>query len=202
MLYHVQRDERCRPVSLNRKQITENLCRNVCQGYLSAVFEQLKGLEDVDALVLELACKEKIASGNDTSIADVVFESSQPLGISRVAFDESLEILNRNHFIKSLDGIGRKVGYFRIGEFYFDQFLHKHLNTYDDVVRQIGLAILNQELCGTQEIANSVGQPHVVVNHLLDEMGRRRLFKVHRTGKDRLVSQVSPELKRAVTKDL
>jgi hypothetical protein len=164
--------------------------------YARTVCDIVPGLNSIDSIVLDLACREKLESGHVQLIADRVFERANAVDIPRELFNESLDILKQEGRITGVSLTGRTIAFFRITEFAFDQFLRSKLDDYEAIVRSIGLAILNKCLRGSQEIADATGQPKVLINHLLSQMANQHLFRVYRSGMDIVVSHLSPMLKR------
>jgi hypothetical protein len=163
--------------------------------------DALPGLTAVDTAVLKAACARTIRKGGAHVQTDEVLETLESLSIGREQVMESLELLARRHYIdaKKFAGGQNEIPLFRVTVHGFEQYARQYVEGYDRIVRDVGLEIVNRGATNNRQIAPAIGQPEVLVNHVLEVLRGRGLFDLTAAAAGGLllyIRNVSPELKR------
>ena len=170
--------------------------------YASTVLDIIPNLTMIDSLVLKLACERAIRSEiGFVGDMDILFEDAKIFDIPEEEFYESLEILNARNYIeggKVFDPTNR-IHYFNITTFGLEQYARTYIDTYASLAGSVGLQILNFNQRSGLEIAESLNQPFLIIEHVLDLFEANQMICIVKTsGKKRDVHIVSieAELKR------
>jgi hypothetical protein len=172
--------------------------------YLQTIINTFPGLTKIDSIVLDRACEILLQKNNPMHllVSAEICESIKGDGVPADAFGESIEILDSRGFISGTKVIGGAIPFFTISRHTFDDYLKSRIKNFESLVRQIGLEITNSGLKKSEELAAKLGQPHIVVAHLIDSMESSGLIRSAKiAGGSRLITDVSAELKRRLYQD-
>lgn len=114
---------------------------------------------------------------------------------------DSLEILEEQGYIKIkrlMGGLPRGIGVIQPTLNGFMVFARANLTQIEEMIRKVGLAILNEELEAASSIAEATQVAPFIVDNLLDLFTSRDWVKVSNTLADKHVYSVSPSMKRAL----
>lgn len=167
--------------------------------YTQSTVNNIPGLSETDNLVLKLCCEE-IIQRNQTSLRfkpNEIYEAVEPLDIDEEGALESLQILDSRGYISASRTIGSTIYNFGVSNYGFDQYLQLIIDDYDLLVRSVGLQIVNFDQRTSKEIAESLEQPEVIVEHVLGIFHDRRFVHLVKANiSSAQILDVSPELKR------
>lgn len=167
--------------------------------YTHSIVNDIPGLSETDNLVLKLCCEELIQ--RDQSPLQFhpgeIYESVEPLGVDSDGAFESLQILDSRGYIRATRTISSAIYSFRVTDYGFDQYLQISVDDYDSSVRSVGLQIVNYDQRSSKDIAESLEQPEVIVEHVLGLFHDRQFIHWVKgnIGPSQILN-VSPELKR------
>lgn len=168
-------------------------------GYTNPSLSIVPGLEATDSQILKVCCNEMIQRNQSPLMfgPKEIFEAVEPLGISREAAQESIEVLDGRGYINASKGLGGAIHHISVKDFGFEEYLRSHLDDYDELEKAVGLQIVNHDSGSSEQIAEALGQPEVVVDHVLDRFHNRGFIHLVRTkiGPGQIL-RVSPELRR------
>lgn len=167
--------------------------------YTQSNANNIPELSDTDNLVLRLCCEE-IIQRNQTPLRfkpNEIYEAVEPLGVDKDGALESLQILDSRGHINASHTIGSTIYNFGVSNYGFDRYLQLNINDYDLLVRSVGLQIVNYDQRTSREIAESLEQPEVIVEHVLGLFHERQFIhsKKANIGPSQILN-ISPELKR------
>lgn len=166
--------------------------------YTDTILDVPYGLNKVDAVVLDLACQLGLEQNDLRIVTSVLRQKALAMGITDEDFRDALEMLDRHYFIKATHVIGGAIPHFRITPGGFDEFARR-VNGYETVMSRIYAEMLNYGVQNNRVLAEKLGTPCVLINHVLDISEDRGLIKQSKTiGGGRNVYYISPELKRLV----
>jgi hypothetical protein len=117
------------------------------------------------------------------------------------AFLDSLEILEEQGYIKIgrvLGGVPRGIGHVQPTLNGFMVFARSNLPNMEEYIKRVGLAILNENLTASSEIAAATEIAPFIVDMLLDLFVSRGWIEVSKTFSDAHVFRVSPSMRRAL----
>jgi TIR domain len=172
--------------------------------YATSSLDIITGLTRIDSLVLKLACERAISNAH-TFVGDMeaLYEIVKALDVPEEEFYESLEILHSRGYI-----LGRKVlnsqmrnriQNLTITLFGFEEYAKTYVENYGALVDSVALQIVNLGQRGSLEISESLGQPLMIVNHILDLLDANQMIRVLKTSGSKgnvYISDVTAELKR------
>lgn len=114
---------------------------------------------------------------------------------------DSLEILEEQGYIKIkrlMGGLPRGIGIIQPTLNGFMVFARANLPQTEDMIRKVGLAILNEDMEASSVIAQATQIAPFIVDNLLDLFVSRGWVKVSNTLADKHIYSVSPSMKRAL----
>jgi hypothetical protein len=114
---------------------------------------------------------------------------------------DSLEILEEQGYIKIkrlMGGLPRGIGVIQPTLNGFMVFARANLPQIEDMIRKVGLAILNEDLEASSVIAQATQIAPFIVDNLLNLFVSRGWVKVSNTLADKHIYSVSPSMKRAL----
>jgi pyrimidine deaminase RibD-like protein len=157
-------------------------------------------LEGTDLRILKAACDEAIrtgAKGNPFIYRKDLEPLSELAGISPEEFDESLQILNSEHYIEP-SGRG-SITVFRITVIGFEVYAQAFIGNYKGIVKSVISRIVDNGDRTNKVIAEALHHPLMIVNHILDVLEQDNKLTQKKTlnseGNFEIVT-VSPQLKR------
>ncbi len=168
--------------------------------YSSSIVHEIAGLKRTDAFVLKVSCERAIADSNLFIEPTKVFCAGTATEIPETILSESLEILDQQGFIKLHRVLAPGPHTYQLTTYGLDRYLRIYLSGYDKLIRDVALCLVNGGLSDNKAIAESIGQPVVLVDHafdLLEANGHVRQSKL--IGGVTHVYQVAPSLKRALS---
>ena len=158
----------------------------------------IPGLHPSDTRMLRVIYEDAIARNHSIWSPEGI--SSMLAELSQEAQLDSLEILEHQGYVKInrlIGGPPRGIGAIQPTLNGFMVFARANLPQIEEMIRNVGLAILNQELYTASAIAEATQIAPFIVDNLLDLFGSRNWVKVSNTLMDKHIHNVSPSMKRA-----
>jgi hypothetical protein len=127
--------------------------------------------------------------------------SSKLEDLSQEAQLDSLEILEEQGYIKIkrlMGGLPRGIGVIQPTLNGFMVYARANLPQIEEIIRKVGLVILNEHLDAASDIVQATEIAPFIVENLLDLFATRGWIKVSNTLADKHVHNVSPSMKRAL----
>jgi hypothetical protein len=162
----------------------------------------LPGLDSVDTRVLQLSGDIALEQDHQLIESEDVLRRGHDDDIDEVGLLESLHVLEEQGYVRVHATLGAGISgmsAFTITTPGFDSYLRGCRAGYDQTVERIAGDLVNAGSGSDRAIADRVGAPRVVVEHifdLFDAQGLVRLTKM--SGPNTDVHYVSPQLKRAL----
>lgn len=158
----------------------------------------IKGLSPSDTLVLGLFGDVALADGTTIGIdTEMIWEDAEASGMERDDFIDALEMLVRGDYLEPSKVLADIPPDYSLTLRGFDTYLHEFTPNFRDVFRSIAGAIVDNGLRDNGEIQSSIGQPKVVVDHVLDVMHAKQYIElVHTIGGYATVQNVHAGLRR------
>jgi hypothetical protein len=167
--------------------------------YTQSSINIVPGLNEVDSLILELCCQELIErnEGDLRFKPEWLYEAVEPLGVHRESALESLRILDGRGYIKAQTTINGSLYDFRVSGYGFEEYARSSMPDYGSLVRSVALQIINFERWTDEQIANDLGQPPLIIRHVLGVLQNRGFITVQKVwGGPTRITSTSHELKR------
>lgn len=168
--------------------------------YVNSPIANIPGMAKSDNLVLKLSCEYAIKE-NDRILnpGKVFLENDSPI-IPESELSESLEILDREGYIKLSRTIGAGLSHYQITTHGFEEYAEAYLQNYHELQTRIISLLVNENIASNVELVEKLNQSQLVIDHILDLLeknGHVNLSKM--IGGLIRVYNISPSLKRSLS---
>jgi hypothetical protein len=159
----------------------------------------MPGLRESDLQILKLCCELEIQEGARKATLrgeDVIREAQQHTGLDQEQATESMKILKQGGYITGIETDSSVPHTLQVTDQGFDAYV-RVFPEYRALKRSVGVAIEHQGARSSDAIAQSLGSPHVFVQHILalfESIGWIDIRK--ETSQVMSISNVSPQLRR------
>lgn len=164
--------------------------------YAGTMIDTLPNLIKVDTIILKLACEKAI--GIDSPLIETlsISEELKSKDIPDGELKDSLEVLDKNGYIEIFRELGADIPDFKITPYGFDEYARAYMSGYDKIIESIAFQIVNSNKEDNKSISESLNQPLMVVDHILDLLeSKGYITQAKAIGLTEIVD-VSPTLKR------
>lgn len=164
--------------------------------YVKSFTSTIGELNNIDSLVLRLSCDAALETGDNSINPENVFlKDGKPL-VTEQGMEDSLEMLDRNGYIKLLHVI---EGY-DITTYGFEAYANACIPNYQDKIVALISAIVNKNLESNIALQQELNEPQLLVDHILDVLeGKSYLAQIKYLGpppRHSQIESISPALKR------
>jgi hypothetical protein len=169
--------------------------------YVQLDIDGIPGLTDVDSFVFKLMCEELMSHEHHVLWplnSETFKEQIWKLDISEENLSEIIEVLENRGYIEVGRVWGGGVYNLRITDYGLDQYARMYLPEYENIIKSVALEIANHSRQTGEQIAKSLEQPRLIVDHILRELRSRRYIKAQesRSGDIFFVLGPTAEMKR------
>lgn len=169
-------------------------------GYVHSFVQTIGGLNNIDSLVLRLSCEEVLKTGAIYVNPGEVFLNNGSSIIPEAELKDSLEILDQAGYITLVKTLGGGFFPYKITTYGFDSYANSSIPDYQAKVVAVVSAIVNEKSENNIQIQEKVGEPQVLINHILDVLENNGHIKqVKMMNGLAHILNVSPSLKRAMS---
>lgn len=157
-------------------------------------------LNKIDSLVFAVSCEYAIK--NDLFSIDTakIYEKIRSLDITRSEYEESIDILDREGFIKGTRLAGGSIPHFVITIYGMEQYIARNIEDFESIEKRVCYSIINTSKVNI-DIAKDLGIPLILVNHVYSLLEQRNLIKMKMMTLGKIyLSEVSPALRRLLDK--
>ena len=156
----------------------------------------IPGLTKIDNLILKMSCEADIENNRIIVEPTDLFSSTD---IPASELEDALEVLDQHGFIKLSRHLGPGPYHYSITLYGMDQYAKAYLDNYEDIKRNVVVALVNKDLSENRSISEDIQKPIRLVNHILDLFENNGLVKLAKEmGGGVHVYNISPSLKRAL----
>lgn len=135
--------------------------------YAKRFAQTIGSLNNVDSLVLRLACEEAIAKeSNLINPNELYFKGGQPL-LPEAELADAIEMLEQQYMVRVTRLLGGGLSPFRLSAHGFEEYANACISDYENIVRDVISAIINREKKSDQAIAADLGKPLFLIQHIL-----------------------------------
>lgn len=168
--------------------------------YTQAFVGSIGGLNNLDSLVLKLACEHALLTGNGfIDPAKVYLQNDGNFVIPKSELIDSMEILDQQSQIRISRAISGGPHPFRITTYGFDAYATACVPNYQGIVKEVVSALVNKKLSDNRGIASELGQPRMLIDHIFDLLeSNGHLKQSKEIGGGCHVYNLSPALKRSL----
>lgn len=175
--------------------------------YTKSSIDSIPGLTTIDSLLLKSACEIMIQNDSCRIDTEVLLEKTESYEVPPVEFFDSLRVLHeRDYFRVTWLARESKIEGYHIGHltktlFGFEQYCKVFINDYETVRESVAFQIVNQDCREEPLIIAALGQPRLLVRHILETLEKKRLIGFRDLlGRGIVINDISPELKRRLNR--
>lgn len=165
--------------------------------YTRHALADIPGLTQIDNVVLKFSCEYDLE--NNAYILNpgkLFLEGSNQL-VPEGELKDSLEMLDRNGFIKLFRTIGSRLSQYQITTRGMESYLNAYLDDYQTLIRTVIALIVNRNMQSNAEIIAETDRPQRLINHVLDLLESNGHVALSKTmGGGISIYNVSPALRR------
>lgn len=164
-----------------------------------AALPAVNGLTAADTLVLGALYESFLVHGREYVSPDELLAAMQAQGMDAPIASESLEVIEHKRYAESLKHLGPGPYHSRIQPYGVSMMLGAREA---DLVRRVGLCIVNNSLEDSDSIAAAISEPIALVNHAIDRLeGQGHLKAIRSMGGVTYVHAPSTTLRRILVTD-
>jgi len=135
--------------------------------YSTAFTTSIGNLNNIDSLVLRLACEDALKSGHAFINPSKIYFKNGNHVIPNSELSDSLEVLDQHGHIKLSRTIGARIHHFQVTNYGFETFARSCIPDYDRIIAGIVSAIVNKQILTNVELEKEIQQPRMLVDHIL-----------------------------------
>lgn len=165
--------------------------------YTQHVLAQIPGLTQIDNTVLKLSCEHDIKTNAHILKPVQLFLKDGVLIVPEAELKDSLEMLDRNGYIKLSRTIGAGFSHYQITTHGMESYLNAYMPQYQTLIRQMISLIVNKNMLSNAELITETKQSQRLIDHVLDLLELNSHVRLSKTiGGGVSVYDVSPALRR------
>jgi hypothetical protein len=164
--------------------------------YVAAAVDIAPGLTRVDSLVLKVACETAIAGDQFTLLPEGLCQICAVHGLTTAQVMESLLILDGRGCLACEHDVNGTMYLCTVAPFGFENYARHCVPDYDEIVKGVAACLVNKRMFIDHAIAEDLEQPHLIVEHVLNEFERRGWIGQIKFYGHAQVYQIRPELPR------
>lgn len=173
--------------------------------YAETIINTIPNLTRIDNLILKYSCEEANNKNSEYIFREDILNIQQKIDINEDEFYDSLEILDSRGYIRADRRVGSKrMNSFQITVRGYEEFAEAYIDNYSSIVKSVVSELVNLNARNSRTISNSINQPLMVVNHILESFENKNWIKISKMvgsgdGSNLRISSISPELKRILS---
>lgn len=136
--------------------------------YTKSVLSEIPGLTRTDNLVLKESCESELKEYKYIVNPKEIFLKNGDNIIPEGELSDSLEMLDQYGHIRLHRTLGKDPYAYEITPFGFDKYASAYIKDYQQIIHDVIVSIVNQSLRDNYEIADRIGQPLKLIDHILD----------------------------------
>ncbi len=165
--------------------------------YTQHFLAQIPGLTQIDNTVLKLSCEHDLKTNSHILNPGQLFLIDGAMIVPEAELKDSLEILDRNGYIKLSRTIGAGVSHYQITARGMESYLNGYMPQYQTLIREIISLIVNKNMQSNTELVAETKQPQRLIGHVLDLLEMNNHVRLAKTiGGGVRIYDVSPALRR------
>jgi hypothetical protein len=166
--------------------------------YVKSFVSPIAGLNSLDSLILKLSFERALNLNDHILDPKNVFLKDNKWLVPEQELEGSLEILDRNGYIKIPGRIGGS--HYQITTTGFDAYANACIPDYQNIIKTVAFAIVNKGLQSNIELQQELNNPLTLIDHILDILEINNYVSLSRSsGVLTRIYIVSPALKRSLS---
>jgi TIR domain len=168
--------------------------------YAQHALADIPNLTQIDNIVLKKSCEYDLNNNAHIINPGTIFFENDKLIAPENELKDSLEMLDRNGFIKLSRTIGAGFSHFQITTHGMETYLDAYMPEYQSLIRSIIALIVNKDIKSNAEIINETSQPNRLIDHVLDLLDINGHIDLTKTvGGGVHIYNISPALRRMLS---
>jgi len=165
--------------------------------YTQHVLAQIPGLTQIDNTVLKLSCEHDLNTNAHILNPGQLFLRDGVLTFPESELKDSLEMLDRNGYIKLSRTIGAGFSHYQVTISGMESYLNAYMPRYQTLIKQIISLIVNKSMQTNAELVAETKQPQRLIDHVLDLLEVSNHMRLSKTiGGGVRIYDVYPALRR------
>ncbi|MCD6197414.1 MAG: toll/interleukin-1 receptor domain-containing protein [Deltaproteobacteria bacterium] len=165
--------------------------------YTKSVLSEISGLTRLDNLVLKESCESELKKYKYIVNPKDLFLKNRKNNIPEGELSDSLEMLDQYGYIRLHRTLDKGPYEYEITLFGFDKYASAYIKDYQQIIHDVIVSIVNQSLRDNHEIADRLGQPLKLIEHILDLLESKGHVKLSKDLDGGVhIFDTSPALKR------
>jgi hypothetical protein len=133
--------------------------------------DSLPGLTQTDTLIFNNICQLGIEQESPWIRSSDLQVKIKELDIPKKLLIESIDILEEQYYISGTRTYGEYgLNFFKITEHGFENFAISNIPEYNEFIRDVLLAIINEDLKNDRELSEELGIPFLVVDYIIQKL--------------------------------
>ncbi|MBE0564925.1 MAG: toll/interleukin-1 receptor domain-containing protein [Krumholzibacteria bacterium] len=163
--------------------------------YVTADAAHIYGLNSLDSAVFKYSCEFMVESGEYLVEPGLVLRD---LAIPEAELRDTLDVLENHGLVEVHATLGPNLDSFQVTNYGWSTYFEAYVPNFSEIHRNVILAILNDGLRQTNEIARHLGVPQLFVDHIVGELENERHILVSQAlgAAGRYIGDVRGSLKR------
>lgn len=180
--------------------ISEKPALGVPPRHIKLQVDQMPGLSKQDTTILRIACEASLNTGSNFVQTPPFRAALANAGFTEDEVIESIQILEDRLLVDVSWVMGGGIPFFKITTYGFENYAKFYIANFNELIRDVLLAILNQGLKSNGALARHLGAQPVLIEYILDILESRKYLKVTkvmgRDGDNVFVRDVTPQGRR------
>ncbi len=171
--------------------------------HAAATYQEIGGITKADNLILKASCEKAIKTSSGMISPDSLFGDGNNFGFGLAEIKDCIEILEQNNCLKvkrTLGGGANSLNcHYTVTTYGFDKYANAYISDYQEIIMNVVTSIVNGSARDSHSIAESIGKPVHVINHVLEVLknnGHLRIRKVLSTVGGTSIDHVAASLRR------
>ncbi|SES25585.1 TIR domain-containing protein [Vreelandella subterranea] len=165
--------------------------------YTQHALADIPGLTQIDNLVLKKSCDYDLENNAHIINPGKLFIENDKLIVPENELKDSLEMLDRNGFVKLSRTIGEGFSHYQITTHGMESYLNAYLTEYQSLIRDVISLIVNKDMKLNAKIIEETNCSQRLIDHILDLLDINGHLDLSKTvGGGVHIYNVSPALRR------
>jgi len=169
--------------------------------YTQHALAEISGLTQIDNVVLKMSCEYDLKNNSRMLNPGKLFLEGNSLIVPENELKDSLEILDRNGYIKLSRTIGAGFSHYQITTHGIESYLNAYMPEYQELIRDVIALIVNNDMHSNKEIIAETNRSQRLIDHILDLLDINGHVDLSKTiGGGVQIFNISPALRRMLEK--
>jgi hypothetical protein len=147
--------------------------------YTRMKIDVISDLKEVDSLIFKVCCEAQAETGDLRALITTteVSERTRVKDLPEEEVLETLEVLVNRGYLELTTSAEGNVLALTVTDYGFDQYARTYLPEYESLFRAVALEIVNYNRQTGDDVADALGRPPIIVEHIVRELDRMGYIK-------------------------